>query len=216
MTKHQSKLLILIFILAAFVFIAVPAKPAQAKTVNFGVYYGKGKVNLGFSTGRIWSFYGGNYIEITVKRNGKLFETKKVYYSYEDWGYGVTRYEYPVSKPGKYTVQAKDDSTIKTFTVKKAAAIKKYKPKITVAYYSDRGFVSIDTNWIGAKKIKIFRKVGKKGKWKCIATVEPGDEYLDYKTKPKKKYAYRAAVIATNGKKAFKSKYSKIKNIYHY
>ncbi len=215
MMKRNIKTFSVAFVLALLLFLAIPANIAQAKTINHGVYYGKSKVNIGFNTGRIWNYWNDNCIELTISRDGKQIGTKKVNYSYEDWQNGVTRYIYEVSKPGKYAVKEKNDPDINKFTIKKASAIKKYKPKISVSYYSDRKFVAVDTNWVGAKKIKIYRKVGNKGKWKCLKTVSPGEEFLDYNTKPKKKYSYRALVVATDGKKNYKSKYSAVKYSYH-
>ena len=67
----------------------------------------------------------------------------------------------------------------------------------------------------GATGYQIMRKIGKKGKFKTIATIKKGKtiKYTDKKVKKGKKYYYKICAVVTSGTNTSVGSYSAVKNV---
>ena len=67
----------------------------------------------------------------------------------------------------------------------------------------------------GATGYQIMRKIGKKGKFKTIATIKKGKtiKYTDKKVKKGKKYYYKICAVVTSGTNTSVGPYSAVKNV---
>lgn len=98
-----------------------------------------------------------------------------------------------------------DTMTIKV-KKKKASAVKKIKPKITVVRTSKKTAEITCTNSNGYG-MKVYRATKKKGKFKRVKTTSKST-YTNKKLSSKKAYYYKVRLYAKKGKKTYLSKWS--------
>ncbi len=109
---------------------------------------------------------------------------------------------------GKYTQELQDTISIKV-TAKKPSAVKKIKPKLSVARTGKKSAKITCSNY-GGFKMKVYRSEKKSGKYKLVKTVKNGT-FTDKKLKAKKQYYYKVRLFAKKGKKTYQSKWSSAK-----
>lgn len=193
------------------------ANTVLIKDYDTKTYYGEScTVSMKLKVGEEpynYNYYTGDYVDsqsvkVTIKRDGKLIDTKEVEYNYSDWESQWASFEYIPKKAGLYKISTKisEKEESISFKVKKASAIKKYKPVFDITPYSD--YFEITGPFNICSMVKIYKANGTKGKYKLIETfdnkrIEPyGSTRFDKKNG--KTYRLKIVMIAKNGKKKYK------------
>ena len=89
------------------------------------------------------------------------------------------------------------------------------KPKIASVKKSKKAVCVKWKKVSGASGYQIMRRIGKKGKFKVIATVKKGKtvKYLDKKVKHGKKYYYKVCAVVNSEQDTLTGAYSAVKNV---
>ena len=127
--------------------------------------------------------------------------TKRTYY-HKKLSY-ATKYTYKVRAVGKYSKSK--------FSKIKRATTKTVRPKITSIEQTGKKLTSLTVKWKkvkGAKKYKVYEKVGKNGSYKLKCTTTK-TKYVNTETKAGKRYWYK--VKAVDSKKRVRTSYIKSK-----